>query len=119
MSNHREAILVGLKEGGLLAAVLAAALLPVSWRWSLGVVGGVAAVAIGRLVWGQLLAILVRDRGGRVAASAASFIRQVLVGGLAVGGIGVGLPPLAVAGGLLLAALGRVVGTVNLARTSR
>ncbi|MBC7220233.1 hypothetical protein H5T55_01910 [Candidatus Bipolaricaulota bacterium] len=118
MSDLRDAILVGVKEGGLLAAVLAAALLVVGWRWSLGVVGGMAAVVIGRLAWGHLVAILVWDRGGRVAAAVASLVRQGLAGGLAVGGILVGLPPLAVVGGVLLAVLGRVVGTVNLARAS-
>lgn len=119
MSDLHDAILVGLREGGLLAAVLAAALLVVGWQWSLGVVGGVAAVAIGRLAWGHLVAILVRDRGGRGAAAVASLVRQGLVGGVVAGGILAGLPPLAVGGGLLLAVLGRVVGTVNLARASR
>lgn len=118
MSDLHDAILVGVKEGGLLAAVLGGALLIVGWRWSLGVLGGVAAVAIGRLVWGQLVAILVRERGGRIAAGVASLVRQVLIGGLAVGGILSGLPPLAVAGGLLLVALGSVMGTVNVARSS-
>ncbi len=60
MSDLRDATLVGVKEGGLLAAVLAAALLVVGWRWSLGVVGGMAAVAIGRA--------LVAEVGSRLAA---------------------------------------------------
>ncbi|QAA76422.1 MAG: hypothetical protein BIP78_0656 [Candidatus Bipolaricaulis sibiricus] len=115
----RQAIWVGMGECVLFAVPIALGLLvALGWGWSIGLLWGVATVGVGRLVrWGFLSILLREGRNGR-AAGGASLARYVLVALLAVGGVLAGLPPLAVAGGLLLPSVGLWCWTVRVARTS-
>jgi hypothetical protein len=88
------------------AIPIAAGLSPLGWAWAVGVLGGVGAVAVGRLV-GYLFAKTLPHGGrGGLAAGLMGFARQLLVAALAFGGIALGLEPLAVALGLLLPPFG-------------
>lgn len=105
-------------EGLGLALPAAVGLLVLGWPWSLGLLVGVAAVGVGRLVRWGLVGVLLREGGGGIAAGLAGVARHLLVTILAVGGVLAGLPPLAVAAGLLVPSVGRWIWTVRLARTA-
>lgn len=112
----RQAIWVGMGEGLGLALPLALGLLVLGWEWSLGLMWGFAVVGGGRLVrWGFLHVLLREGRGG-VAAGLAAVARHLFLFLLAAGGILAGLPPLAVAGGLVIPTVGRWLWTVRFAR---
>ncbi len=113
----RGGVWVGMGEGLVVAVPVAAGLLAVGGWWAAGLLWGLAAVAAGRLARWGLLQVVVREGGGGGAAGVAGVARQALVSVLAVGGVMAGLPPLAVAGGLVLPTVGRWIWTVRLART--
>jgi hypothetical protein len=100
-----------------LAVATALGLLVLGWEWSVGLGWGFAAVGAGRLVRWGFLKVLVREGRGGVAAGLSGLARQLFLSLVAVGGILAGLPPLAVAGGLLVPTVGRWIWTVRLART--
>ena len=97
-----KASLIGLPEAFGVGIPLALGLGAISPAWSGGVLLGLTAVAAGRLVGTLFLRAL--PRGGRVglAAGLMGAARLFLMAGIAVGGICLGLPPLAVAAGLAL-----------------
>lgn len=100
------AALVGIPEAFLAVVPLGVGLgLAFDWRWGLGLAVGPAAVAAGRLVSYFFLRALFEEGRGAWAAGLMSPARLFLMGAVAMGGIGLGLPPLAVAGGLALAPL--------------
>jgi len=116
----RQAIWVGIEEGVWLAVPTALGLLALGWEWSVGLLWGFAAVAGGRLVrWGFLTVIVREGRGGFAAAGLSAVARQFFLVSLSLGGVLAGLPPLAVAGGLLVPTVGRWIWTVRVARTPR
>lgn len=112
----RQGIWVGMGEGSWLAVPIALGLLVLGWEWSVGLLWGFAAVGAGRLVRWGLLKVMLRDGQGGFAAGLSGVARQFFIALFAAGGIVAGLPPLAVAGGLLVPTLGRWVWTVRLAR---
>ena len=97
-----KASLVGLPEAFGVGILLALGLAATSPAWSGGVLLGITAVAAGRLVGVLFLGTL--PRGGRVglAAGLMGAARLFLMASIAVGGICLGLPPLALAVGLAL-----------------
>lgn len=113
----REAVWLGMGEGLGLALPLALGFLILGWEWPVGLLWGFAAVGIGRLVRWNLIALMLREGGGGLAAGLTGVARHLLVSFLTVGGILAGLPALAVAGGLLIPTLGRFFWMVRLART--
>lgn len=115
----RDAVCVGMDEGFGLAALAAVGLLVLGWGWvwPVGLLWGFATVGAGRVVRWGLVVLMLREGGGGLAAGLSAVARQLLVSLLAVGGVLTGLPPLAVAGGLLIPSLGRWCWTVRLART--
>lgn len=106
-------------EGLAVGVPVAAGLLAVGGLWTAGLVWGLGAVAAGRLVRWGLLQVAGRGGGGGWSAGLVGAARQVFVSVLAVGGVGAGLPPLAVVGGLLVPTVGRWLWTVRLARAPR
>lgn len=109
---------VGVGEGIGLALPVALGLLVLGWGWAVGVLWGLAVVAGGRLMRWWLLKVLVREGGRGLAAGLVAVARQALVALLAFGGIALGLPPLAIAGGLLLPTVGRWIWTVRVVRST-
>ncbi|MCX7750481.1 MAG: hypothetical protein N2320_02835 [Candidatus Bipolaricaulota bacterium] len=107
----------GLREAVGLALPLAVGISVLGWTWPLGVFVGLGAVASGRLLRWGLIAILRREGGGGLAAGLAGTVRHIFVSLLALGGVALGLPPLAVSAGLLLPTLGRLIWTVRVVRS--
>lgn len=97
-----KAALVGLPEAAAIATVLALALVGLSPTWGGGILAGVLAVAAGRLVGALFLINLPREGRGGLAAGLMGVARMFLMAGIALGGIGAGLPALSVACGLAL-----------------
>jgi len=112
----RQGIWVGMGESVWLALPVALGLLALGWEWSVGLLWGLAAVGAGRLVRWGLLTVMRREGGTGITAGLSGFARHLFIALLASGGILAGLPPLAVAGGLLVPTLGRWIWTVRLAR---
>jgi len=95
--------LVGIPEAFLVVIPLGVGLaVALDWRWGLGVGLGAAAVTAGRLVNLFFLRALVEEGRGAWKAALLSPARLLLTGAIAIGGISLGLPPLAVVGGLSL-----------------
>ncbi len=111
----RQGIWVGMEEGLWLALPVAVGLFFLGWEWSVGLGWGIAGVGAGRLVRWGFLKVIVREGRGRAAALPA-LARQLFLALFAAGGIVAGLPPLAVAAGLLIPTIGRWIWTVRLAR---
>lgn len=107
----------GLGEAVVLALPVAGGLALLGWQWPVGVLVGLASVVAGRLVRRGLVRVVRREGGGGLAAGLGGTLRHLLVSLLALGGIGLGLPPWAVIAGLLLPTAGRWAWTVRLART--
>lgn len=112
----RQGIWIGMREGSWLALPMALGLLVCGWEWSVGLLWGFAAVGAGRLVRWGLLTVVLREGQRGFAAGLSGLARQLFIVLFAAGGILAGLPPLAVAGGLLVPTLGRWIWTVRLAR---
>jgi len=112
----RHAIWVGMREGLWVALPTAVGFLALGWEWAVGLGWGFAAVGAGRLArWGFVMAML-RDGRGGAAAGLSGLARHLFLALFAVGGVVAGLPPLAVAAGLVVPTVGRWIWTVKLAR---
>ncbi|HAF70219.1 MAG: hypothetical protein XD60_1134 [Acetothermia bacterium 64_32] len=101
-TDFLRAALVGFPEAAAVGLPLAIGLAFLSPAWGGGVVVGLLAVAVGRLVGALFLLNLPREGRGGLAAGLMGVARLSLVAGIAMGGIAAGLPPLPVAGGLAL-----------------
>lgn len=97
---------IGVREGAVASVPIAAGLFPLGWAWAVGVLCGVGAVAVGRLVSYLFAKTLSPGGRGGLAIGLMGFARQLLVAALAFGGIALGLEPLAVALGLILSPFG-------------
>ncbi len=97
-----KAALVGLPEAAAIAIPLAIVLAGLSPAWGSGILVGLLAVAAGRLVGALFLINLPRKGRGGLAAGLMGLARMSLIAGIALGGIGAGLPALSVACGLAL-----------------
>jgi len=113
----KSALWVGVREGFWLGVPVAVVLAGWGAQWPLGLVWGWGAVAVGRAVRWALIGVALREGTGPRAAGLIAVGRQALVAGLALAGPALGLPPLALAGGLLLPTLGRWIWTVRLVRS--